>query len=79
MSEQLFFVRVWVEDGEVRFVNSNTHEITFDVVQIEGADVYDFEISGSYMMAEKVQDQLSVANNELSTGNLNVANFNKRS
>ena len=73
------YVRVWVEGGEIPFVNSNSNEITFDVVTIEGADVYDFNISGPCMDSEAIREQLSLSGGNLLTGNLAVSNFTKRS
>ena len=79
MSEQMFFVRVWVEGGEVRLVNSNTNPITFDVVEIEGSEVYDFDVSGDYMSSDQVMPNLSVSDGNLDCGSLVVSNLRKRS
>jgi hypothetical protein len=73
------YVRVWVEGGEIPFVNSNSNEITFDVVTVEGADVYDFNVSGPHMDSEAIREQLSLSGGNLLTGNLAVSNFTKRS
>jgi hypothetical protein len=73
------YVRVWVEGGEIPFVNSNSNEITFDVVTVEGADVYDFNVSGPHMDSEAIREQLSLSGGNLLTGNLTVSNFTKRS
>ncbi len=72
MSENRFHVRVWVDAGEVRFVNSNELPIKHEMVQIEGAQVYDFSVLGDYMLAGTVMEQLSVVDGALNCGSLNV-------
>lgn len=54
-----FYIRAWVLGGEIVTVNSNTNPITFDVVTIDGADVYDLIVNGSYADASEVRAALA--------------------
>lgn len=72
MTQSKFYVRVWVEGGEIRFVNSNELPIKHDMVQIDGAAVYDLTVTGDYMLSSTVIEQLSFADGQLSTGALSV-------
>lgn len=72
MTQNNFYVRVWVEDGEIRFVNSNELPIKHDMVQIDGAVVYDLTVLGDYMLSDAVMSQLSFVDGQLSFGNLTV-------
>jgi hypothetical protein len=42
------------------------------MVQIDGAQIYDFSVLGDYMLAGTVMEQLSVVDGELDCGSLNV-------
>lgn len=78
MTQNEFYVRVWVEGGEIRFVNSNELPIKHDMVQIDGAIVYDLTVLGDYMLAGTVIAQLSFADGQLSTGALSVESIVQR-
>lgn len=72
MTQNEFYVRVWVEGDEIRFVNSNELPIKHDMVQIDDAVVYDLTVLGDYMLSDAVMAQLSFADGQLFFGNLTV-------
>ena len=47
----IYYARIWILKGKVATINTNTNPIKFDVVEIEGADVYDLSIKGEYQDA----------------------------
>lgn len=61
-----FFIRVWIKDGEIPFINSREDEITFDVTDIVDSVVIDAEIEGVYLYAGEIRDLLSIKDNVVS-------------
>lgn len=49
-----FFVRLWIDEGEILAVHSQEHTIAKDVVDHPGATVIDAVVSGDYMLAYDV-------------------------
>lgn len=78
MMQNRSFVRVWIDAGEIRFVNSREDPIEMDLVQIDGADVYSFEVSGGFMLADAIMAELSISDGALDFGSLSVENVSQR-
>jgi uncharacterized protein YaiI (UPF0178 family) len=72
LAEKYYFARIWVVDGVVTNMNTNTHPIQHDVVEVENATRYDMVIEGDYVFASELMPKTTINNDTISIEGYNI-------